>query len=154
MGECFNIRTMEGFFPALALKTEISVFPCLSLTPHQLLFLCQNPGWMPESERICACSVLREFLCFQPFQSHLRDRIWLIFIAICCGGCYSWHLCSKLGSLVWGLGPLLFMGDLCSKNISSNSWLPTVCATVGTVGANSMFHVSTSSLEMASSLYY
>lgn len=112
MGECFNIRTMEGFFPALALKTEISVFPCLSLTPHQLLFLCQNPGWMPESERICACSVLREFLCFQPFQSHLRDRIWLIFIAICCGGCYSWHLCSKLGSSVWGLGPLLFMGDL------------------------------------------
>lgn len=41
-----------------------------------------------------------------------------------CGVSSSQHKCSKLGSRMWGWGPLPLRGHLCSQDLSPNSSLP------------------------------
>lgn len=82
MGGGLNTGTTVAVLPALAVKPNNSVFPCMFLVPPEPLSLSWSPGRVPGSESVC--SPLRRCLGFQ--QSFISPRgLNTHLIARCCG---------------------------------------------------------------------
>lgn len=132
--------------PALISKSHNSVFPCLFLVPF-MLSLHWKPGECLQVSLYAG--TLRGHLGFQsPSVLSGQTKCLLIFTARCTGNSTFQHRTPGLRSLVWGLDPFLFQGNLCHWGVP-----PSVQPLSLDLGS-AHFHISTppTSLNVASSL--